>query len=216
MKNNKSMQLNWCNTISEFCEKINNELNTHICEFDFDWFDTILEINVYCQVHDLTNHMVIDVYSNSKCEYCGYGVIKTYDELYNVIYENALKIKNLYFKKSIIEPTNNAVVFALNAYFENVYFENEPMHSENQYCILVDDIVNDENYYRIFLKYDENAVDIIFQYVDTETDDVIDLCTYATYLNKYLRCDDLLSDDIVTLIISVLNYHMRDLQFDNE
>lgn len=207
MKNNKSMQLNWCNTISEFCEKINNELNTHICEYDFDWFDNVLEINVYCQLHDNINHMVIDVYRNGICEYCGHGLIKTYDALYDVMYKNALHIKTLNFEKTVIEPTNNAVVFALNAYFKNVHFNNEPVHNNDQFCIIIDDIINTENYYRIFLQYNDNdTIDVMFQYIDH------DICDYTVH-NEH---NDLVSDDIFTLIVAILQFYMNVLKFDNE
>ena len=78
---------------------------------------------------------------------------------------------------------------------------------ENQLCIIVTDNNNTTNYYRIFINTEFNR--IIFQYINDNDGEIIDLNTYILDNSTFID----ISDDITVLIISILNYYMNTLKY---
>ena len=106
-----------------------------------------------------------------------------------------MKLNDEYLK--LIGYLLSAYKFKLNA---NEWF------SEYQYMYVINDINNVNNEYRIIIDVDDNCV--IFQYIDNETSDIIDLCAYDIAIRFCnTKCD--LFEYYRKLIVSILDYYMH-------
>ena len=79
------------------------------------------------------------------------------------------------------------------------------------YEIVVTDINNTKNEYRVLINIDDKC--LIFQYIDTENCDVIDLMTYS--INTWFYHGDDVIEPMTILIISIFNYYMQFKKYTN-
>ena len=95
----------------------------------------------------------------------------------------------------------NTFHFKLNA---NEWF------SEYQYMYILNDTNNVNNEYRVLVDIDDNCV--IFQYIDNECDEIIDLHTY-NIATKFCTTNSDLVENCIMLIVSILHYYMYNIHW---
>ena len=78
--------------------------------------------------------------------------------------------------------------------------------SEYQYMYVITDINHANNEFRILIDVDDNCV--IFQYINNETSEIIDLCAYDIAI-RFCDTKNDLFEYYRKLIVSILDYYMH-------
>lgn len=109
-----------------------------------------------------------------------------------------------------LKIVTSTISHIFNVKLHDWYYIDTVHQLDYKYELVIVDNNHTHNEYRVIINTDDNC--IIFQYIDTESCNIIDLNTYIIDNSTFI---DIL-DNIVVLIISVLNYYMNILKYSYE